>query len=130
MFSNVVTNEAFAGAANTVDAWYDAWVTQDTGAREEKLAEIVSSTIQFRDRYSLLNGVEDVSAHIGASHRFMSGVSLRRNGDVRHCQGTVLTDWIAGDRNGKELMKGSSVFTLTPDGKIDSITSFVSSQER
>ena len=127
VFSNVVTNEAFADAANTVDAWYDAWVTQDACAREEKLAQIVSSAIRFRDRYSLLDGVEDLSAHIGASHRFMPGVGLRRNGDVRHCQGTVLTEWIAANREGKELMKGSSVVTLNPDGKIDSVTSFASS---
>jgi len=127
VFGNVVTNEAFAGAANTVDAWYEAWVAQDTSAREEKLAQIVSSAIRFRDRYSLLDGVEDLSAHIGASHRFMPGVGLRRHGDVRHCQGTVLADWIATNRDGKELMKGSSVFTLNPDGKIDSVTSFASS---
>ncbi len=127
VFANVVSNEVFAGAANTVDAWYQAWVTEDDRAREENLSKIVTAGIRFRDRYSLLEGIDDLSAHIGASHRFMPGIGLRRNGDVRHCQGTVLADWVAANREGKELMKGSSVFTLSPDGKIDSVTSFANS---
>jgi hypothetical protein len=48
---------------------------------------------------------------------------LQRKGEIRHCQGVVLADWVAA-RDGKELMTGTSVFTFGPDGKIDSVTGF------
>jgi hypothetical protein len=124
VFSNVVANEVHADAANTVDAWFEAWVITDAQTRDDKLAGIVSPGIRFRDRFSLLDGVADLSAHIGASHRFMPGISLRRKGDVRHCQGTVLAEWVAAGADGQERMSGISVLTLRPDGKIDSVTGF------
>jgi uncharacterized protein YndB with AHSA1/START domain len=124
LFSNAVANEVYADAAATVDSWFDAWTIADSQTREEKLASIVSPGISFRDRYSLLGGIEDLSAHIAASHRFMAGISLRRKGDVRHCQGTVLAEWVAAGSDGKERMSGTSVFTFRPDGRIDSVTGF------
>lgn len=124
LFSNVVANEVYGTAANTVDAWFEAWVTTDAAAREQQLTSIVSPQVCFRDRYSLLDGIADLSAHIGASHRFMPGIGLRRKGDVRHCQGTVLAEWVAAGCDGKERMSGVSVFTLRQDGRIESVTGF------
>ena len=66
----------------------------------------------------------DLSAHAGATQRFMPGIGLRRKGDVRQCQGTVLADWIAAGSDGKERMSGTSVFAFSPDGRIDSVTGF------
>jgi uncharacterized protein YndB with AHSA1/START domain len=124
LFSNVVANELYADAANAIDAWFDAWVITDNRARDETLARIVAPGIRFRDRFSLLDGIADLSAHIGASQRFMPGISLRRKGNVRQCQGTVLADWIAAGSDGKERMSGTSVFMLIPDGRINSVTGF------
>jgi uncharacterized protein YndB with AHSA1/START domain len=122
LFGNVVANEAFEDAATTVDAWFSAWVIGDDRLREETLAGIVTSGIRFRDRFSLLEGIADLTAHIGASQRFMPGISLRRKGNIRHCQGTVLADWAAAGSDGQERMSGTSVFAFSPDGKIDSVT--------
>jgi uncharacterized protein YndB with AHSA1/START domain len=122
LFANAVANEAYAGAQGTVDAWFGAWVIADGKAREEALAKIVTPGIRFRDRFSLLDGIADLTAHIGASQRFMPGIGLRRKGDVRHCQGTVLADWIAAGSDGKERMTGTSVLVFSPDGRIDSVT--------
>ena len=69
-------------------------------------------TIRFRDRFSLLDGAEDLSAHIAAAQRFMPGISLRRKGSVRHCQGTALAEWVAVSADGVERMSGTSVFRL------------------
>jgi uncharacterized protein YndB with AHSA1/START domain len=124
LFSNVVANEAYAGAANAVDAWFSAWTIADEKSRDQALARIVTPEISFRDRFSLLEGLADLNAHIGAAQRFMPGIGLRRKGDVRHCQGTVLADWIAVDSNAKERMSGTSVFLFKPDGRIDSVTGF------
>jgi hypothetical protein len=123
LFSNAVTNEVFADAASTVDAWYAAWVIADGEARGKELARIADADISFRDRFSLLDGRADLTAHIGAALRFMPGIHLERKGSVRQCQGTALADWIAVDKDGKERMSGTSVFVLMPDGRIGSVTS-------
>ena len=125
LFSNLVANEVFADAANTVDAWYSAWVIADERLREESLAKIVARGIQFRDRYSTLDGLADLTAHSGATQRFMPGIRMQRKGDIRHCQGTVLVDWIALDSEAKERMSGTNVFVFGADGKIDSVTGFI-----
>jgi uncharacterized protein YndB with AHSA1/START domain len=124
LFGNVIANEVYADAAAAVDTWFAAWTIADDTAREETLARIVTPAIRFRDRFSLLDGLADLTAHIGAAQRFMPGIGLRRKGDVRHCQGTVLADWIAADKDGKERMTGTSVFVFSPDGTIDSVTGF------
>ena len=36
----------------------------------------------------------------------------KEKGEVRHCQGTVLADWIAVDKDAKELMAGTNVFAF------------------
>jgi len=123
VFANAVANEVYADAAGTVDAWYGAWAVADDKAREEALAKIVTPAIRFRDRYSLLDGLADLTAHTGAAQRFMPGIGLRRKGEIRHCQGTVLADWVAAGSDGKERMSGTSVFLFAPDGRLDSVTS-------
>ena len=127
LFGNVIANEVFAEAASAVDSWFGAWVLADDRVREEKLTKIVTSGIRFHDRYSLLEGIPDLSAHIGASQRFMPGVGLQRKGDVRHCQGMVLADWVAVGSDGKQQMSGTNVFAFGPDLRIDSVTGFNSS---
>jgi len=127
LFGNAVANEAYADAQSTVDAWFGAWVIVDEKAREQVLAKIVTPGIQFHDRFSMLDGLADLIAHISASHRFMPGIGLQRKGDVRHCQGTVLADWIAAGSDGKERMTGTSVFVFSPDGRIDWVTGFTNS---
>jgi|SRR5579862_2336156 len=124
LFGNVAANEAYAHAANVVDAWFAAWTIPDGQALAEALAQIVTPEIRFRDRFSLLDGLADLTAHIAAAQRFMPGIGLRRKGAVRHCQGTVLADWIAAGPDGKERMSGTSVFVFRPDGRIDSATGF------
>ena len=121
LFSNAVANEVYADAAGAVDAWFGGWVIGDDKAREEALAAIVTAAISFRDRYSLLEGLEDVVAHTGAAQRFMPDIRMERKGNVRHCQGVVLADWVAMDGEKKELLSGTNVFVFGPEGKIESV---------
>lgn len=122
LFANVVANEVFAAAPATVDAWFGAWLLKDAGERDDVLARIVTPSIRFRDRYALLEGLPDLSAHIAASQRFMPGVALRRKGEVRQCQGTALAEWVAEGPDGALRMSGTSVFEISQDGRIDSVT--------
>jgi uncharacterized protein YndB with AHSA1/START domain len=124
LFSNLVANELYADAAKRVDKWFEAWAIPNDKSRAELLAGIVTRNVQFRDRFSQLDGLEDLAAHTGAAQKFMPGIRLSRKGEVRHCQGTVLADWIAVDGDGIERMSGTSVFVLAPDGKITAVTGF------
>jgi hypothetical protein len=123
VFSNVVANEAHAGAAQQVDAWFEAWAESDEGQRANTLARIATSGVRFRDRFSLLDGMADLMAHISASLRFMPGMRLQRQGEIRHCQGTALADWVAVGNDGQKRASGTSVFLLAGDGRIDAVTS-------
>ena len=121
LFSNVVVDEALAGAADAVDAWFAAWATSDEGARREALARIAAPDVAFRDRYSSIEGIDDLHAHIGAALRFMPGVRLQRTGGVRQCQGTALADWTAAGPEGRAAATGTSVFVFDADARITSV---------
>jgi uncharacterized protein YndB with AHSA1/START domain len=124
VFGNVVANEANADAPAKVDAWFRVWSEPDAAARERALAGLASPDVQFRDRFSLLDGLTDVLPHITAAQRFMPGMELRREGDVRHCQGTVLADWTASGPDGQSRGRGTNVFVIGGDGKFTAVTGF------
>ena len=95
----------------------------NTGVREATLARIAAPEIRFRDRFSLIDGMSDLRPHLAAVHRFMPGMRITRDGDIRHCQAMVLADWVARSSDGQERGRGTNVFVLAP-GRIDSVTGF------
>jgi hypothetical protein len=105
-----------------VEAWFQAWSVTSDDERAQALARIASAGIQFRDRFSLTDGIADLSAHIAGTHRFMPGIRLEPRGAINQCQGTVLAPWVAVAPDGKERMSGTNVFVLGPDGRIESVT--------
>ncbi len=124
LFANTVANAAFSHAADTVDRWFAVWAIADDAARLAAFASLACPHVRFRDRYSSLEGVDEISLHAGASQRFMPGVTLSRVGALRHCQGILLADWTASGPDGKALMSGSNVFVLDATGKIEAVTGF------
>ena len=124
VFSNVVTDEANAGAAGAVDAWFRAWSETDAAAREATLASVAAPDIRFKDRFSAVDGVPDLVIHLGAAQQFMPGLHLQREGGVRHCQGMVLADWVARTADGQERARGTNVFLIGPHGLFESVTGF------
>jgi uncharacterized protein YndB with AHSA1/START domain len=124
LFGNVVANEAYAGAADAVDNWFTAWAIVDERERRTLLERIATSSIQFRDRFSVIDGMSELVPHIGAALRFMPGIRPQRKGHVRHCQGTVLADWTAVTADGSERGSGTNVFHFGPDGRFDAVTGF------
>ena len=124
LFANVVADEIFAAAATSTDDWFALWTELDAAKRLDTLARIASADVSFRDRFSMVDGADDVNAHIAGSQRFMPGVRLERHGDARHCQGTVIVDWIANNAEGQAQGSGTNVFTLAPDGRIQAVTGF------
>jgi hypothetical protein len=124
LFANVVTDMLHEGAPSLVDRWFAAWNDPDPIHRQEALDAIVAPDVQFRDRFGLTGGVEELLGHIAAVHQFMPGLRLERQGETRHCQGLVLADWVARGQDGTETARGTNAFGLTADGRIAAVTGF------
>lgn len=124
VFANVVADEANADAARRVDAWFGAWGQPDAATREREIGAIAATHIRFHDRFSSLDGLSDVLAHLTAAQRFMPGLRMRRLGEVRHCQGMVLADWLVASSDGTERGRGTNAFVFGPSGSIDWVTGF------
>ena len=124
LFANVVADEINAGAADLADSWFAAWSMCDGAERARLLGAIAAPEVRFRDRYARIDGAVDLSDHIAASLRFMPGVRLERKGAVRHCQHTLLADWVVRGPDGAERMSGVNVFLLDARGRIASVTGF------
>jgi uncharacterized protein YndB with AHSA1/START domain len=124
LFANLVADEVNAGAPALADAWFAAWSITDGAERVRSLEEIAAPEVRFRDRYAHIDGLVELNDHIAASLRFMPGVRLERKGAVRHCQHTVLADWVVRAPDGAERMSGVNVFMLNARGRIASVTGF------
>jgi uncharacterized protein YndB with AHSA1/START domain len=124
LFANVVSDEVNANAARYTDLWFDAWAEPDPIARRKMLEGIAVSDLRMQDRFSNLDGLEDVLPHIAASQRFMPGLRMRREGEIRHCQGMVLADWIVTGLDGQQRGRGTNVFVFGPSGRIEWVTGF------
>jgi len=124
LFANIVTDEIHRDAAELVDAWFTAWAEPDEAARTARLSAIASADVRMRDRFSAVEGVPELTLHIGAAQHHMPGLRLRRKGEARHCQGTVIAEWTAVGPDEAPRGQGTNVFTLRSDGRIEAVTGF------
>lgn len=122
VFANVVADEAIGDVNALVDAWFTAWAQTEDDARLAAFSAITAPGVQFRDRYSHLDGREDLVAHVGAAHRFMPGMLPARRGEARHCQGTLIVDWAVAGADGQERGAGTNIFRIGPERTIESVT--------
>jgi uncharacterized protein YndB with AHSA1/START domain len=128
LFANVVADAVNVGAAGVVDAWFDVWADPDAASRQRILSRIAAPDVRFRDRYSNTDGIGDLVAHIAGAQRFMPGIRMQRHGEVRHCQGTVLADFVARSGDGQERGTGTNVFVFGADGHLESVTGFMATR--
>lgn len=124
LFSNLIANTVNAEAAATVDRWFAAWSEPDATRREAILAPLVTAAVRFHDRFSCIDGDDELRAHLAAVHRFMPGMRLERRGDIRHCQWQVLADWVALAGESQERGRGTNLFELDADGRLMAVTGF------
>jgi uncharacterized protein YndB with AHSA1/START domain len=124
LLANVVTNTLHEGAPTLVDRWFTAWNDLDPVRRHETFEALVTPGVTFKDKFGLTGGLEELLGHIAAIHQFMPGFRLERTGDVRHCQGLLLADWVAVDKDGEKKAAGTNAFALSPDGRISAVTGF------
>lgn len=124
LFANLVANESNRGAADAIDTWFDAWNADSGDVRRAALTRVASSGVRFADRFSRTEGLDDLAAHLEAARRFMPGLQMRRNGEVRHCQGCALADWIVIAADGQQKGSGTNVFLFDGNRRITAVTGF------
>ena len=124
LFANAVADEAHGSIASVIDQWFAAWSEPNPAARRSGLEGCGTPEIAMRDRFSAIEGMPDVIEHLAAVHHFMPGMTITREGDIRHCQGTALADWIARSQDGQERARGTNAFVLASDGRVESVTGF------
>lgn len=129
LFANVVANEVHAGVAQAVDGWFSAWSIADPVARRDAFARVSSSDTGLRDRFSLIDGLDDLVAHTAAYQRFFPGIRFERRGDIRHCQGVVLAEWVTQADEGAARLKGTCCFTFNTDNQIEAAINFINESE-
>ncbi len=122
VFANLVANELHADAGERADAWFAAWAEPDDAKRKAAFDAIAAPAVRFGDRYSMLEGTDEVALHAGAAQKFMPGMTMQREGPVRHCLGTALAEWTVPGPDGVAKARGTNVFTFGADGKITSVT--------
>ena len=120
-----MADEVNSGAAAAIDAWFDSWAEPDAAVREKTIGRIAAADIRFHDRYSNINGLTELFPHIAAAQHFMPGMRMKRSGDVRHCQGTVLADFAVVGPDGNKRASGTNVFVFGPTGQIENATGFM-----
>jgi uncharacterized protein YndB with AHSA1/START domain len=124
LFANVVTDLVHAGAPTLVDRWFTAWNDADPIRRHESFDALVTQDVKFKDKFGLTGGLEELLGHIAAVHQFMPGLRIERTGEVRHCQGLVLADWVAVGKDGQQKAVGTNAYVLSPEGRIAGVTGF------
>ncbi len=124
LFANLIANTSNADATSLVDQWFAVWNEADAGVRERSLAAITASGVRFEDKYTCLEGADEINSHLTAARRFMPGIRLERRGAIRHCQWHVLADWVALNAENEERGRGTNLFILDADGHITTVTGF------
>jgi uncharacterized protein YndB with AHSA1/START domain len=124
LFANAVADEVNGEAPRIVDDWFAAWAIEDMEPRQQALARLAVPDIRFGDRFSAIAGREELAAYIGAAQRFMPKMRIERKGEIRHCQGIVLADWVASAPDGQERGSGTTVFVFGTGGLLESVTGF------
>jgi len=127
VFANVVANDVHADAALAIDGWFAAWSVSDPTARRDAFARVSAPDIGLRDRFSLIDGLDDLVAHTAAYQRFFPGIRFERRGEIRHCQGVVLADWVTHANEGTGRLNGTCCFTFNTGNQIEAVINFISS---
>jgi uncharacterized protein YndB with AHSA1/START domain len=118
LFANLVADTVQVSADAVVDAWFAAWSEPEPNRRHDILRATVGPGVQFRDRFSATDGVDDLEAQLEAVHRFMPGTTLARAGDLRHCQSTALADWTATGADGTARGSGTNAFRFDSESRL------------
>lgn len=119
------SRDQFAGALpGVLGAWFEAWGTDDPGARRGALGRCAGADIEMRDAFACVRGLDDLSDHIGNARRHMPGLALVAAGAPDLVHGFVRFPWKTAAPDGTVVISGVNVGTLGPDGLLRRVVGF------
>jgi len=124
LFANTVLDAEYADAGARADDWFAALSEPDAAARAARVSALASPDLVYRDRYSSIAGTGELLPQVDAMHRFMPGFSVKRRGEARHRQGSVLVDWVQAGPGGSPAGEGTGVIEFGAGGRIVRVTMF------
>jgi uncharacterized protein YndB with AHSA1/START domain len=122
VFSTVVAKEQHAGLAGVLDRYFSAWNARSPEDVRAALDASVADDVEYRDAFGALSGRAELEEHLALVPVYMPGMTLKRVGEPRQCQGSGVVDFVAEGPDGSAKARGSNVFTLAPDGRLARVT--------
>lgn len=112
-----------AGLERMVAAWFEAWNTDDIGARRAALERCLAEDGEFRHAFAAVRGRDDLSGHIASSRAVMQGIRLEPNGERDLCHRYARFGWKAV-RDGAVVSTGENFAVLVGDGRFSLVAGF------
>jgi uncharacterized protein YndB with AHSA1/START domain len=109
--------------AQATDDWFAAWAEPDPAKRRALLERSCDATVEFRDAYAALRGIDDLDAHIAVSQMMMQGMTLAPAGAPDGCHELVRFPWQVR-ANGAVVARGLNVGRLGVDGRWRTVHGF------
>ncbi len=104
--------------AERVDVYVDAWNEPDPAIRRQALARVWAPAGQYRDPTAHLQGLEELTAHIGRYQAGLPGSSIRRSGPVGQTGAYLTFPWEITGSDGSVVAFGRDSGVLDADGRI------------
>jgi len=124
LLANVAARQQYENAATLVDTYIRAWNQRDPVQRMSELTSCWAENGTYRDHLIYLEGREDFSEHIGATHAMAPSVRLEMVGMPQQCQGALRFLFCVRGDAGVIFATGMCVMLLAPEGRIRSVVSF------
>ncbi len=113
-----------AGLGPCLDAYFGAWREPADAARQSLLEGCCEPDVRVRSAFACTDGVQELSAHIANSLRFMPGMTLAADGPPEQLHGHVRCRWTVRAPDGRSVMSGENVAGLSAQGRIAWLVSF------
>ncbi|MDH3223567.1 MAG: M24 family metallopeptidase, partial [Gemmatimonadota bacterium] len=101
-----------------VDVYVEAWNEQNPDARRQALARVWAPAGRYRDPSVHLQGVDELTAHIGQYQAGLPGSSIRRSGPVGQTGAYLTFPWEITGSDGSVVAFGRDSGVLDADGRI------------
>ena len=108
-----------------IDRYIACWNEADAGRRAALVAETFAADARYRDPLMQGEGHAGIAAMIGAAQAQFPGLGFTRRGAVEAHGGNLRFAWKLGAPGAAPAAAGTDFATLSPDGRLGSVTGFL-----
>src|SRR5262245_38814731 len=108
-----------------VESYVASWNETDPGRRQSALVASCAADASYRDPVMVSDGHAGLDAMLAGVQAKFPGFVLKRISRVDSHNNAVRFAWSLGPAAGPSVVEGVDFATLSPDGKLASITGFI-----